>query len=63
MVSKLSEIWSELFILDPYFWDLAEWLERLKCRSRNYPGFDPSIHRQSGIWGAADVAVLNKVQK
>ncbi len=32
-----------------------------QCRSRNCPGFDPSILRHSGIWGAADEAVLNKV--
>ncbi len=30
-----------------------------QCRSRNYPGFDPIILRHSGIWGAADEAVLN----
>jgi len=29
----------------------------------NGPGFDPSIRRHSGIWGAADEAVLNKVRK
>jgi hypothetical protein len=33
-----------------------------QCRSRNYPGFDPSILRHSGIWGAAKEAVLNIVQ-
>jgi hypothetical protein len=27
------------------------------------PGFDPSIRRHSGIWRAADEAVLNIVQK
>jgi hypothetical protein len=27
--------------------------------SRNCPGLDPSILRHSGIWGAADEAVLN----
>ncbi len=32
-------------------------------RSRNYPGFDPSILRHSGIWGASDETVLNKVRK
>jgi hypothetical protein len=30
-----------------------------KCRSRNCPGFDPSILRHSGILEAADEAVLN----
>ncbi len=32
-------------------------------RSRNSPGFDPSILRHSGIWGAADEAVLNTVHR
>ncbi len=30
-------------------------------QSRNSPGFDPSIHRHSGIWGAADEAMLKNV--
>jgi hypothetical protein len=34
-----------------------------QCRSRNCPGFDPSILRHSGICGAADEAVLNIVHK
>ncbi len=34
-----------------------------QCRSRNCPGFDPSILRHSGIWGAADEAVLNFLHK
>ncbi len=34
-----------------------------QCRSRNCPGFDPSILRHSGIWGAKDEAVLNIVHK
>ncbi len=34
-----------------------------QCRSRNCPGFYPSILRHSGIWGAADEAVLNIVHK
>jgi hypothetical protein len=34
-----------------------------QCRSRNSPGFDPSIFRHSGIWGAADEAVLNTVHR
>ena len=29
-----------------------------QCTSCNGPGFDPSIRRHSGIWGAADEAVL-----
>ncbi len=32
-----------------------------QCHSRNSPGFDHSILRHSGIFGAADEAVLNKV--
>ncbi len=32
------------------------------CTSCNGPGFDPSIRRHSGIWGAADEAVLNIVR-
>ncbi len=32
-------------------------------RSRDCPGFDPSILRHSEIWGEADEAVLNKVLK
>jgi hypothetical protein len=34
-----------------------------QCTSCNIPGFDPSILRHSGIWGAADEAVLNIVRK
>ncbi len=34
-----------------------------QCTSCNGPGFDPSIRPHSGIWGAADEAVLNIVRK
>ncbi len=36
-------------------WYLAEWLERLTANAKdhNSPGFDPSILRHIGIWGAA----------
>ncbi len=34
-----------------------------QCTRCNGPGFDPSIRRHSGIWGAADEAVLNTVRK
>ena len=34
-----------------------------QCTSCNGPGFDPSICRHSGIWGAADEALLNIVWK
>ncbi len=47
-------------------WDLVKWLYResdSQCRSRNCPGFDPSILRHSGIWGEADEVVLNIVHK
>ncbi len=33
------------------------------CQRRNSSGFDHSILRHSGIWGAADEAVLNNVHK
>ncbi len=33
-----------------------------QCTSCNGPGFDPSIRLHSGIWGAADEAVLNIVR-
>ncbi len=33
------------------------WASDSQCRSSNCPGFDPSILRHSGIWGAADEAV------
>ncbi len=32
-----------------------------QCTCCNGPGFDPGIRRHSGIWGAADEAVLNIV--
>ncbi len=35
----------------------------IQFRSRNCPGFDPSILWHSGIWGVADEAVLNIVHK
>ncbi len=52
-------------------WDLAELdgssrtvsASDSQCRSRNSPGFDPSILRHSGIWGAADETVLKIVLK
>ncbi len=34
-----------------------------QSQSPNSPGFDPSILRHIGIWGAAYEAVWNKVQK
>jgi hypothetical protein len=42
-----------------FFWVSAEWLERLTVNAK-VAGFDPSILRHRGIWGAADEAVLNK---
>jgi hypothetical protein len=34
-----------------------------QCNSCNGPGFDPSLRRHSGIWGAADLLVMNTVRK
>ncbi len=34
-----------------------------QCQSRNSPGFDPSVLRQSGMRGAAGEAVLNNVRR
>ncbi len=34
-----------------------------QCQNHNRPGFDPSIHRHSGIWGATVKELLNKVLK
>ncbi len=34
-----------------------------QCTSCNGPGFDPSIRRHSGIWWAADEAVLKLYEK
>ncbi len=42
---------------------LAVWLERLTANAVNCPGFDPSILRHSGIWGAAVEAVSKIVHK
>ncbi len=42
----------------------AQEAERVsQCRSRNCPGFDASIFRHNGMWGAADEALLNIVHK
>ncbi len=38
-------------------------LGRIKIKSRNSQGFNPSILGHSGILRAADEAVLNKVRK
>ncbi len=50
---------SEIFVLTLYSfaWELAD----CQFQSRNSPGLNPSILQYSGIWGAADEAVLNKV--
>ncbi len=46
-------------------WDLAEWLERptVNAEVATVLGFDPLILRHSGIWGAADKAVLNTLHR
>ncbi len=61
-----------------YGWDLAVWMRSSRvwkefsrlarasdcqCQSRNSRGFDPSVLRHSGTWGAADEAVLKEVHK
>ncbi len=40
---------------------LVVWASDCQCTSCNGPGFDPSIRPHSGIWGAADEAMLNIV--
>jgi len=56
--------------LEPdFFFNILKWIRPSRvvrasdcqCRSHNSPGFNPSILRHSGIWGAADKAALNKV--
>jgi hypothetical protein len=42
--------------------NLAERLERLAANVSS-PGFNPSVLRNSGIGGASEKAVLNKVHK
>jgi hypothetical protein len=53
-------------------WDTVElWMRNSRvvrtfgcqCQIGNSPGFNPSILRHSGIWWAADEAVLNNVPK
>jgi hypothetical protein len=34
-----------------------------QCQRSNNPGFNPGIFQQSGILGATDEAVLNKVRE
>ncbi len=49
-----------------FCWMRSSWLSwviRASGPIRNSPGFYPSILRHSGIWGAADEAVLNSVSK
>ncbi len=57
---SVDEIWTSCG------WDLAQCFDRLyvsACQSRSIPGFNPNILRQSGIWGAANEAVFNKVHE
>jgi hypothetical protein len=64
--STVDEIYSRVGdeIFPTWWWDLAEWLEHgCQCQSCHSLGFDPSILRHSGIWWAADDAVLNNVQR
>ncbi len=49
-----------------FCWMRSSWVIRAsgyQSPIRNSPGFYPSILRHSGIWGAADEAVLNSVSK
>ncbi len=46
--------------MNDWRWDLAEWFQRLTSNAKAAT-VDPSIFLYSGIWGAADEAVLNKV--
>jgi hypothetical protein len=53
-------------ITTPSRWMISSLVVRAsdcQCRSRNSPGFNPSILRHRGIWGAADEAVLNTVHR
>ncbi len=61
----VDEIWPSLWMRSSRVcgWHLAElWMRSSRvvrasdsqCRSRNCPGFEPSILRHSGIWGTAD---------
>jgi hypothetical protein len=55
----------------PKLWPVTTWMRSslvvrasdCQCRSRNSPGFYPSILRHRGIWGAADEAVLKTVHR
>jgi hypothetical protein len=64
---RCSQVWmrcSQVWIRCSRVWMRCTRVARAsdsQCRSRNGPGFDPSILRHSGISGAADEAVLNKV--
>ncbi len=56
----------ESLVLDESFNTLLFEHTGCQCQSRNSPGFDASILRRCGIWGAADQtvqAVLNQVLK
>ncbi len=46
-----------------WIFNLAVRASECQCTSCKGPGFEPSICRHSGIWGAADEAVLNIVRK
>ncbi len=57
-----------------FFWNIRSWnlwmrssrvvrASDCQCRSRNSPGFNPSLLPHSGIQGAADERVLNTVHR
>ncbi len=62
--SKCFQMPHNLHLMLSYWWNLAECrASGCQCQCRNCPRFDPSILRNSGIWGAPDEAVLNNVHK
>jgi hypothetical protein len=52
--------------IHPSLWMMSYRVVRVsdcQFQSRNSPGFDPSVLRDSGIWWAADEAVLKTAHK
>ncbi len=59
-LSKVCSIWDYASL---YSSSRVVRMSGCQWQSRTSPGFDPSILRHSGIWRAADEAVLNNVHK
>ncbi len=58
---KLRALWDKTGVC---LWALCDQAKLYNFDNKGaYRKFDPSILRHSGIWGAADEAVLNIVQK